>query len=64
MSKKYIITQEELDLLERARLELVEMCDGNSPLHDQLLFVTELIRSKLWKIVNRKRDEVKWGELK
>jgi len=53
---KYIITQEELDTLEAIRLELYHLFVEDDNVND--IIKVGQISEPLWKIINKKREEV------
>ena len=56
MSKEFIITQEELDMLEAIRLNLYNLFAECGNVND--IIKISKVSEPLWKIINKKRDEV------
>jgi len=56
MSKQFIITQEELDRLEAIRLELYHLFVEDDSITD--VMKVGQISEPLWKIINKKREEI------
>lgn len=58
MEKQFLISQAEFDMIGQCRVELLEVVKEDSPQYRVFLCATESIRSKLWKVANKRRDFV------
>ena len=56
MGKRFIITQEELDLIEAVRLNILNMYVKDDNIND--IITASTITEPLWKLANIKREEI------